>query len=106
MPFLLLTNVDASKPVKYDIRPVMTDLPVSNPVFECIISPKPKSAKLIIGNDKIDMHAVGTKWSGSIPKAVEGDMEVSILPERGKVRNFNVNIYGMGMGNSLSDFDL
>lgn len=106
VPFLLLTNVDASKPVKYDIRPVKTDLPVSCPVFECIINPKPKSAKLLIGNDKIDMHAVGTKWSASIPKAVEGDIVVSILPERGKVKNFNVNIYGMGMGNSLSDFDL
>lgn len=106
VPFLLLTNVDASKPVKYDIRPVRTDLPVSSPVFECIINPKPKSAKLIIGNDKIDMHAIGTKWSVFIPKVVEGDMLISILPERGKVRNFNVNIYGMGMGNSLSDFDL
>lgn len=106
VPFLLLTNVDASKPVKYDIIPVKTDLPVSNPVFECIINPKPKSAQLIIGNNKIDMVAIGTKWSGSIPKAVEGNIVVSILPERGKARNFSVNIYGMGMGNSLSDFDL
>lgn len=106
VPFLLLTNVDASKTVKYDIIPVKTDLPVSNPVFECIINPKPKSAQLIIGNNKIDMVAIGTKWSGSIPKAVEGNIVVSILPERGKARNFSVNIYGMGMGNSLSDFDL
>lgn len=106
VPFFLLTNVDASKPVKYDINPVKTDLPVSSPVFECIINPKPKSAQLIIGNNKIDMVAIGTKWSGSIPKAVEGNIVVSILPERGKVRNFSVNIYGMGMGNSLSDFDL
>lgn len=106
VPFLLLTNVDASKPVKYDIHPVKTDLPVSSPVFECIINPKPKSAQLIIGNNKIDMVAIGTKWSGSIPKAVEGNIVVSIQPERGKARNFSVNIYGMGMGNSLSDFDL
>lgn len=106
VPFLLLTNVDASKPLGYDIILVKTDLPVSNPVFECIIKPKPKSAQLIVGNYKIDMAAIGTKWSGSIPQAVEGNIVVSILPERGKARNFSVNIYGMGMGNSLSDFDL
>lgn len=106
VPFLLLTNVDASKPIKYDINPVKTDLPVSHPVFECIINPKPKFAKLILGNDEIDMVAIGTKWSGAIPKAVEGNIVVSILPERGKARNFSISIYGMGMGNSLSDFDL
>lgn len=106
VPFIVLTNVDASKPIKYDIKPVKADLPVSSPVFECIINPKPKSAKLIVGNDVIDMDATGTKWSGYIPKAVEGNLVVSVLPERGKAMSFDVNIYGLGMGNSLSDFDL
>ena len=106
VPFIVLTNVDASKPIKYGIKPVKTDLPVSNPIFECIINPKPKSAKLIVGNDVIDMDATGTKWSGYIPKAIEGSLVVSVLPERGKAMNFDVNLYGLGMGNSLSDFDL
>lgn len=106
VPFIVLTNVDASKPIKYDIKPFKTDLPVSSPVFECIINPKPKSAKLIVGNHVIDMDATGTKWSGYIPKAVEGSLVVSVLPERGKVTSFDINIYGLGIGNSLSDFDL
>ncbi len=106
VPFIVLTNVDASKPIKYDIKPIKTDLPVSSPVFECIIYPKPKSARLIIGNDVIDMDVTGTKWSGYIPKPVEGSLVVSVLPERGKAMNFDVNIYGFGMGNTLSDFDL
>lgn len=106
VPFIVLTNVDASKPIKYDIKPFKTDLPVSSPVFECIINPKPKSAKLIVGNDVIDMDATGTKWSGYIPKAVEGSLVVSVLPERGKATSFDINIYGLGIGNSLSDFDL
>lgn len=106
VPFIVLTNVDASKPIKYDIKPVKTDLPVSSPVFECIINPKPKSAKLIVGNDVIDMDVTGTKWTGYIPKVVEGSLVVTVLPERGKATSFDVNIYGLGMGNSLSDFDL
>lgn len=106
VPFLLLTNIDASKPVKYDINAIKTDLPVSDAVFECIINPKPKSAKLIVGNDKIDMEVTGTKWSANIPKPVEGHIVVSVIPDRGKAKNFEVSIYGLGMGNSLSDFDL
>lgn len=106
VPFIVLTNIDASKPLKYDIKPIKTDYPISNPVFECIINPKPKSAKLIVGGDKIDMIATETKWSGCIPNAIEGSLEVSVLPDRGKPVTFDVNIYGMGMGNSLSDFDL
>ena len=106
VPFIILTNIDASKPIKYDITPIKTDLPVSNPKFECIINPMPKTSKMIIGNEKIDMVATGTKWTANIPQAIEGRLIVSVLPERGKVMNFDVNIYGIGMGNSLSDFDL
>lgn len=106
VPFIVLTNIDSSKPVKYEIKPVKSELPVSSPLFECIIIPKPKSAKLIAGNDKIDMTAKGTKWSAYIPKAIEGRISVSVQPERGKIVNLDVKIYGMGMGNSLSDFDL
>lgn len=106
VPFFLLTNIDASKPIKYDIKAVKTDLPVSNAVFECIINPMPKSARLIVGNNKIDMVATGTKWTAYIPKSVEGRVTVSVIPDRGKTKNFEVNIYGMGMDNLLDDFDL
>lgn len=106
VPFLVLTNVDASKPVKFDIKPVKTELPVSMPVFECIISPQPKSAQLIVGTKKIDMTVNGTKWSGKIPNAIEESIVVNVLPDKGKAKNFDINIYGIGMGNSLSDFDL
>lgn len=106
VPFIVLTNIDASKPINYAINPIKTDLPISNAKFECIINPKPKSAKLIIGNDRIDMIATGTKWTATIPKIKEGQLVVGILPDKGKITNFDVNIYGMGVGNSLSDFDL
>lgn len=106
VPFIVLTNIDGSKSIKYDITPINKDLPVSNPTFECVINPKPKTAKLIIGNDKINMVASGTTWSVKIPNPKEGSLNVSVLPERGKATNFDLNIYGMGMGNSLSDFDL
>lgn len=106
VPFIVLSNVDTSKSIKYDIRPIRTELPVSNPVFECIINPQPKSAQLIVGNNKINMTVTGTKWSGNIPNAVEGNFIVSVLPDRGKAKSLDIQIYGMGMGNSLSDFDL
>lgn len=105
VPFIVLTNVDASKPIKYDIKPLKTDLPISTPIFECIINPQPKSAQMVVDNIKVDMVATGTRWSGTIPNAVEGSFIVSVLPNKGKVQCINITIYGMGMGNSLSDFD-
>lgn len=106
VPFIVLTNVDASKPIKYDIKATALDLPVSNPEFECVINPKPQSAELIVGNKKVPMQASGTKWSATIPNAVEGNLIVSVLPHRGKPKGFDVKIFGLGMGNSLNDFDL
>lgn len=106
VPFIVLTNIDASKPIKYEVIPLKTELPVSNSKFECIINPMPRSAKLIIGNNKIEMLASGTRWTADIPNPEEGSLVVSVIPEKGKQFNFDVNIYGMGMGNSLSDFDL
>ncbi len=106
VPFIVLTNIDASKPVKFDIEPVETELPISRPVFECIIKPQPKSAQLIVGPNKIAMTVTGTKWSGEIPNAIEGHLVVNVLPDKGKAKDFDINIYGIGMGNSLSDFDL
>lgn len=105
VPFIVLTNVDASKPIKYDIKPLKTDLPISTPIFECIINPQPKSAQMVVGNIKVDMVSTGTKWSGIIPNAVEGNFIVSVLPDKGKTQCMNITIYGMGMSDSLSDFD-
>ena len=52
------------------------------------------------------MTVNGTKWSGKIPNAIEESIVVNVLPDKGKAKNFDINIYGIGMGNSLSDFDL
>lgn len=107
VPFIIMTNIDASKPVKYDIKVKNTDVPKSLPLFECVILPQPKSAQLIVGGANVFMDVNNTTWSAIIPNAVEGKMVVSILPEKGKPQNFDVNVFGLGMSNSLlDDFDL
>lgn len=107
VPFIIITNNDASKPVKYDIKVKTTDVPKSSPVFECVILPQPKSAQLIAGTQKVDMTVNNTTWSATIPNAVEGSMVVAVLPDKGKQQNFDVNIFGLGINNSaFDDFDL
>ena len=103
VPFIVITNNDASKPVKYDIKVKTTDVPKSSPVFECVILPQPKSAQLIVGSQKVDMTVNNTTWSATIPNAVEGRMVVSVLPNKGKMQNFDVNIFGLGI--NKSEFD-
>lgn len=103
VPFIVITNNDASKPVKYDIKVKTTDVPKSSPVFECVILPQPKSAQLIVGSHKVDMTVNNTTWSATIPNVVEGRMVVSVLPNKGKLQNFDVNIFGLGI--NKSEFD-
>ena len=103
VPFIVITNNDASKPVKYDIKVKTNDVPKSSPVFECVILPQPKSAQLIVGSHKVDMTVNNTTWSATIPNVVEGRMVVSVLPNKGKLQNFDVNIFGLGI--NKSEFD-
>lgn len=107
VPFIIITNNDASKPIKYDIKVKTTDVPKSSPIFECVILPQPKSAQLIIGTQKVGMTVNNTTWSATIPNAVEGSMVVSVLPDKGKQQNFEVNVFGLGINKSaFDDFDL
>lgn len=105
VPFIVITNNDASKPIKYEIKNATKETPLSNPQFECIIVPKPKSAVLIVGNKRIAMTVNNTTWSAKIPEAVEGQSVVGVLPYKGKEQNFDIRIFGLGIGQSLIDDD-
>lgn len=107
VPFIVMTNNDASKPVKYDVKVKNFDLPKSAPLFECVIIPQPKSAQLIVDSQRIEMKEKNTTWSATIPDAHEGTTTVSVIPEKGKPQNFDIKIYGLGISNSImDDFDL
>lgn len=105
VPFILISNHDLSKSIKYDINCLTTDIPKSNPVFKCIIIPTPDYAQLIVGNKRIPMTVENTTWSARIPEPEEGHQNVGVLPSKGKVNNFKINIYGLGLSNSNSFFD-
>ncbi len=107
VPFIVITNNDDSKPVKYDIKPIELEMPLSSPVFKCVILPQPKFAHLIVNGTKLPMEVNNTTWSATIPTAIEGKMLVTVLPEKGKQQDFEIKVYGLGLGNSiLDDFDI
>lgn len=107
VPFIVISNNDKSKPRKYEIKIKEFDLPLSSPIFRCVILPQPKSVQLIVNGAKVSMSVSNTTWSATIPNATEGKIMVSILPERGKLQNFEIKVYGLGSGNSLlEDFDI
>lgn len=105
VPFIVLTNIDGSKPIEYDVKVKTTELPKSAPIFECLISPQPKSVVMIANGSKIPMEANNITWKALIPNVKEGKTTVSIIPERGKSHNFDMHIYGFSMGKSLIDDD-
>jgi len=104
VPFIVLSNIDNSKPVKYEIKPVNTEIPLSSPVFECNINPKPKMVILVVGDKEIKMKATGTKWSAVIPDVKEGELTLSVRPDCGRLQSFDVKVYGMGMNDMDFDF--
>ena len=52
------------------------------------------------------MTVNGTKWSARIPDAVEGAMTIGILPDKGRLKNMDISIFGIGVNNALADFDI
>lgn len=105
VPFIVITNNEVSKPIHYDYKVISSDLPLSSPKFECVIEPQPNSVEMLVGDKKIQMTVSNTTWMATIPDAKEGKLIVSILPDKGKIKNVEVTIFGLGMSSTLIDDD-
>lgn len=106
VPFIVITNDDLAKPQNYVVKIQNATIPVSDKKLKFTIMPEPQSATLIFDGKEIAMQRSGLQWEAELASASEGKHRITVLPMRGKPLNFDIEIYGMGFGSALDDFDL
>ena len=105
VPFIVITNNDEAKPIPYTVTSLSDSVAVSDGKLEFTIQPEPKSAEIIVDGVKLKLEYNNLKWSYVASGLSEGKHTVSVIPYKGEAKHFEINFYGMGFGNSLSDFD-
>lgn len=101
VPFIVITNDDASKPIKYTVRPVDTKVPVSAKKVVFTIMPEPKSATVIFKGQTTALDRNGLNWEATIENATEGVHQLTVTPLRGIPTQVEIEFYGMGFGAGL-----
>ncbi|MCD8290138.1 MAG: BREX-4 system phosphatase PglZ [Prevotella sp.] len=101
VPFIVISNDDASKPLKYTVIPVETKVPISAKKVAFKIIPEPKSAKAIFNDQTIALTRYGMLWEGIFPNASEGRHYITVIPFRGKSVQLEIEFFGMGFGSGL-----
>lgn len=106
VPFIVISNDDASKSLKYTIVPVEAKVPISDRKVAFKIIPEPQSSKAIFNGQEIALIRHGMQWEGIIPNATEGKHHITVIPFRGKPVQLEIEFFGMGFssGLDLDDF--
>ena len=103
VPFIVLAP--STEMHNYTIGIKKNKIPLSNPLVEIFVSPKPTEVKMKIGSVYIDMtHETGDMWVASLPDAKEGNIRIAIQPNGGAAQNFDIEVFGIGFGNSGNMF--
>ncbi len=106
VPFIVISNDDASKSLKYTIVPVEAKVPISDRKVAFKIIPEPQSSKAIFNGQEIALIRHGMQWEGIISNATEGKHHITVIPFRGKPVQLEIEFFGMGFssGLDLDDF--
>lgn len=101
VPFIVISNDDASKSLKYTVAPVEAKVPISDKKIAFKIIPEPQSAKAMFDGQEIALARYGMQWEGIFSNATEGKHRITIIPFRGKPVQLEIEFFGMGFGSGL-----
>ena len=103
VPFIVLAPSTETR--NYTIGIKKNKIPLSNPLVEVYITPKPTEVNMIIGSVYVNMtHKTGDMWVALLPDAKEGNTRIAIQPKGGAVNSFEIEVFGIGFGNSSNMF--
>jgi hypothetical protein len=105
VPFMIISNIDKNKPVKYKIDLLTPKVAVSDGEIKFSIIPEPKSANVVVDGNVLDLKYNQMQWSVKLPNPVEGKLTLQVVPFCGTGCFFDVELYGMGFNSSFNDFD-
>lgn len=105
VPFIIISNNEAAKPISYNVTIISDSVAVSDGTLSFTINPEPKNAVITIDAAEHKLEYSNLKWTFKAKYISEGNHKVCVIPHKGAAYEFTVNFYGMGFGNSLTDFD-
>jgi hypothetical protein len=105
VPFIIISNIDKNKPVKYKIDLLTPKVAVSDGEIKFSIMPEPKSAKVVINDKTLDLKYNQMQWTVKLPNPAAGMISLQVIPFCGNGQLFDVELYGMGFNSSFNDFD-
>ena len=106
-PFIVISNI--GKVVPYIIQIVTNPIPVSKPVIQLQIVPKPESCRLTVeGKDYEMQNTTKDIWEVTLDDAQERTYHCVIKPMDGNIHPLDVEFFGIGFGKSdiNDDFDI
>lgn len=107
VPFILLSNKEASIRAKYQVKLFDEDIMLSNPVIKVTVIPEPNNVTLSCEGKEYQIKRVGTQWVATLDGMPEGVHYVDIKPEGSESTQIKIRIVGVSGNSDIDDlFDL
>ena len=107
VPFILLSNKELTKNVKYQIKYSGEDIMLSNPVVRLTIFPEPSRVTMTCEGKTYNMDRHGTEWITVLQDITEGAHTIDVKPADAESTEIEIKIVGIGANNDINEmFDL
>lgn len=107
VPFILISNKDIVKNIKYKIILAEEDIMMSDPVVKITVIPQPSGVTLTCAGKTYTMTKKGTQWIATLKDITEGTHMIDIKPDGAESTNSSIKIIGLGADKNINElFDL
>lgn len=101
VPFIVISNDDASKPLKYTVTPVEVKVPISDKKVAFMIIPEPQSAKAIFNGQEIALARHGMQGKASSLMQPKANITSRLFLSGEKSAQLKIEFFGMSFGSGL-----
>jgi hypothetical protein len=102
VPFILLSNKELAKSIKYQIKLTSCDIMLSCPEVVLTVIPEPLGVMISCDGKQYVMQRQGIQWRAMLEDVSAGEYKIDVKPEGAASQGLKINIVGIG-GDSITD---
>lgn len=107
VPFILLSNKDVIKSVRYQVKVPGDDIMLSNPVVNLTVIPQPTSVTMTCEGKVYNMDREGMQWKALLQGISEGEHTIDVKPAGAESIAIRIMIVGVSGNSDINEmFDL
>ena len=100
VPFLVISN--AGKTAKYAVSLQVNRIPITKPILNVYITPKPDGAQIVFSGKKITLSfESGNLWTAKLENPSRGVSSVDVVIAEKVIDTFDVEIFGVGFSTNI-----